>query len=148
MPIGWFDFRRGRFSRLVRREILVSFLFVELGHDGMCEITKKIREFYDSLSKCFLADYTFLQSAIHVYQTNSRTLISRHRKVPSENNRQKKAKRGLASTDLETRLRVARSGGNAAHSERGLQNASSETRSRVARLGGLARQAQRRKSKK
>ncbi|MHB8566084.1 MAG: hypothetical protein ACYC7D_10640 [Nitrososphaerales archaeon] len=68
--------------------------------------------------------------------------------MPSDNHKQKKTKRGLASTDLETRLRVARSGGNAKHSERGLQNASSETRSRVARLGGLARQAQRRKAKR
>lgn len=48
----------------------------------------------------------------------------------------KKGKRGLASASAETRLRVARAGGEAPHTKRGLQAASSLTRQRVASLGG------------
>ncbi len=53
-------------------------------------------------------------------------------------------KRGLASASEETRIRVARSGGVAAHEKRGLQTADQETRMKVARQGGLALGARRR----
>lgn len=47
-----------------------------------------------------------------------------------------KSKRGLASASLETRLRVAKAGGDAPHDKRGLQAADEETRRRVAIAGG------------
>lgn len=50
----------------------------------------------------------------------------------------KDSKRGLASASEETRERVARAGGEAAHDERGLQAADEETRERVASAGGSA----------
>ncbi len=56
-------------------------------------------------------------------------------------------KRGLASASGDTRKRVARAGGEAAHEQRGLQAADWETRREVARKGGLARGLQRRKAK-
>src|SRR5215204_4884452 len=46
--------------------------------------------------------------------------------------------RELASSDEETRKRVAREGGKAQHDERGLEAADEETRKRVAREGGKA----------
>jgi hypothetical protein len=52
--------------------------------------------------------------------------------------------RGLSSASAETRLRVAKLGGDARHVKRGLQAADPETRLRVARKGGLVRGAQRR----
>ena len=58
-----------------------------------------------------------------------------------------KKRRGLASAPLETRIFVAKKGGDAVHAKRGLQAASKETRAIVARAGGLARGTQRRKKK-
>jgi hypothetical protein len=54
-----------------------------------------------------------------------------------------RSKRGLASATEETRQRVAKSGGDAAHRLRGLQAANAETRRAVAVKGGKARGAQR-----
>ena len=52
---------------------------------------------------------------------------------------QSQAKRGLASANEETRLRVARKGGISPHHIRGLAAANPQTRSRVAKAGGEAR---------
>ena len=50
-----------------------------------------------------------------------------------------RARRGLASANEETRQRVARKGGIAAHQKRGLAAANPETRMRVAKAGSEAR---------